>query len=250
MTQTRQPQLQTSRPTLRYPVDITLQIAIQGSNTLLEPSPQPAEETTDLLMEYRRVTRLMTLGTTILILMSTHIHCMVSLSVFAGPARILRRFSVFAEEPHKSNITTTEPCNPVFKEAQPRPFKQSVSLVLASLIRIYMQFTCCIKCSFTVNYCNKASNRIVSKTKGFSVFFWIILSHEVSRYFPIHTRTSTYLNFENLLYIRGTPTNIPLSLVENLMSRGRRNKSWIVSSRLHTAIFQNIRKNRAPYRAN
>ena len=41
---------------------------------LLEPSPQPAEETTDLSTEYRRVTRLMTLGTTILILMSTHIH--------------------------------------------------------------------------------------------------------------------------------------------------------------------------------
>ena len=46
---------------------------------------------------------------------------MVSLSVFAGPARILRRFSVFAEEPRKSIITATEPCNQVFKEAQPRP---------------------------------------------------------------------------------------------------------------------------------
>ena len=46
---------------------------------------------------------------------------MVSLSVFSGPARILRRFSVFTEEPCKSNITTTEPCNPVFKEVQPRP---------------------------------------------------------------------------------------------------------------------------------
>ena len=39
-----------------------------------EPSLQPVEETTDLLMEYQQVTRLMTLGTTILILMSTHIH--------------------------------------------------------------------------------------------------------------------------------------------------------------------------------
>ena len=45
----------------------------------------------------------------------------VSLSLFAGPERILRRFSVFAEEPCKSTITITEPCNPVFKEAQPRP---------------------------------------------------------------------------------------------------------------------------------
>ena len=47
--------------------------------------------------------------------------CMVSLSLFAGPERILRRFSVFAEEPCKSTTTITEPCNPVFKEAQPRP---------------------------------------------------------------------------------------------------------------------------------
>ena len=42
-------------------------------------------------------------------------------SLFAGPERILRRFSVFAEEPRKSNITDIEPCSPVFKEAQPRP---------------------------------------------------------------------------------------------------------------------------------
>ena len=34
------------------------------------------------------------------------------------------------------------------------------------------------------------------------------------------------------------------------MSRGRRNKFWIVSSRLRTAIFQNIRENRTLYNAN
>ena len=55
--------------------------------------------------------------------------CTVSLSLFAGPERILRRFSVFAEEPHKSIITAIEPCSPVFKEAQPRPSKQSISLI-------------------------------------------------------------------------------------------------------------------------
>ena len=48
LTQTRQPQLLTTRPTLRYPVGITLQITIQRSNTLPEPSPQPVEENTDL----------------------------------------------------------------------------------------------------------------------------------------------------------------------------------------------------------
>ena len=51
---------------------------------------------------------------------------MVSLSLFAGPERILRRFYVFAEEPCKSTITTSEPCSPVFKEAQPRPSKQAI----------------------------------------------------------------------------------------------------------------------------
>ena len=71
--QNRQPQLQMRRPTLRYPVEITLQIVIQRSNTLPELSPQPVEESTDLLTEYRQVTRLMTLGTTILILMSATI---------------------------------------------------------------------------------------------------------------------------------------------------------------------------------
>ena len=55
---------------------------------------------------------------------------MVSLSLFAGPGRILRRFSIFTEEPRKSSITTTEPCNPVFKEAQPRPSKQLFSLAI------------------------------------------------------------------------------------------------------------------------
>ena len=55
------PQLQTRRPTLRYPVAITLQIASQRSNALLGPSSQPVEQSMDLLMEYRWGTRLMTL---------------------------------------------------------------------------------------------------------------------------------------------------------------------------------------------
>ena len=42
-------------------------------------------------------------------------------SLFADPERIMRRFYVFAEDPCKSTITTSEPCSPVFKEAQPRP---------------------------------------------------------------------------------------------------------------------------------
>ena len=54
-------------PSRRY-----LQIVTQRSNTLLEQSPQPVEESTDSLMEYRQVMRLMTLGIMILTLMSTH----------------------------------------------------------------------------------------------------------------------------------------------------------------------------------
>ena len=72
LTQNRLPQLRMRRLTLRYQVAITLQIAIQRSHTLPELSLQPVEENTDLLTEYRRDTRLMTLGTMILILMSTH----------------------------------------------------------------------------------------------------------------------------------------------------------------------------------
>ena len=49
--------------------------------------------------------------------------CTVPLSIFADPERILRRLYVFAEEPCKSTTTTSEPCSPVFKEAQPRPSK-------------------------------------------------------------------------------------------------------------------------------
>ena len=60
---------------------------------------------------------------------SIKLNCTVPLSLFADPERILRRFYVFAEEPCKSTITTNEPCSPVFKEAQPRPSKQSISLI-------------------------------------------------------------------------------------------------------------------------
>ena len=53
--------------------------------------------------------------------------CTVPLSIFADPERILRRLYVFAEEPCKSTTTTSEPCSPVFKEAQPRP-SESITL--------------------------------------------------------------------------------------------------------------------------
>ena len=104
LTQNRQPQLWMRRPTLRYPVEITLQIAIQRSNTLPELSPQPVEESTDLLTEYRQVTRLMTLGTMILILMSvttcTHTHNIVPLLALCTWNNCLHRGH---EQPRRQN---------------------------------------------------------------------------------------------------------------------------------------------------
>ena len=102
----------------------------------------------------------------------------------------------------------------------------------------------------TVIHCNKASNGMVSKTKGFSVFFWITLSHEVSRPFPTHT--STYANFENLLYIRCTLADIPLHWwrIRCPMEGEEQNPGSSVADCIHTAIFQNICGIRVPYHAN
>ena len=90
------------------------------------------------------------------------------------------------------------------------------------------------------------------KTRGISVF-WIPLSPEVSRLSPY---THAHINIRKLqepsvysLYTGGyTP-----SLVENLMSHGRRgkvNSGSSVADCIHTAIFQNIRENREPCNAN
>ena len=65
------------------------------------------------------------------------------------------------------------------------------------------------------------------QTKGFSVFFWIILSHEVSRLFPTRTHTSTYAKFKNLLYIRCTLADILLQCLFDLIFYNRTN-CWIV----------------------
>ena len=51
--------------------------------------------------------------------------CPVPLSLFVDPERILRRLYVFAEKPCKSTNATSEPCSPVFKEAQPRSSEHS-----------------------------------------------------------------------------------------------------------------------------
>ena len=127
-------------------------------------------------------------------LLDDPILCTVSLSVFAGPERILRRFYVFVEEPRKSTITTSEPCSPVFKEAQPRPSGQSISLI--SRIGIFMNLIIVhnVFLLLVIYCCNKASNRIVTKSKELVFYSWKPLSPEASRFSPYthaqpHTRT-------------------------------------------------------------
>ena len=63
---------------------------------------------------------------------------MVSLSLFAGLKRILRRFSIFAEEPHKSIITAIEPCNPVLRRfSQDPPSESNLSFHAAHLYKMF-----------------------------------------------------------------------------------------------------------------
>ena len=89
--------------------------------------------------------------------------CTVSLSLFADPEQILRRFYIFAEEPRKSIITAIEPCSPVFKEAQPRPSNQS-----------------------------EQGNRAIHSVKFKSL---IVVPPKVSRHFP---HTHTHINIREL----------------------------------------------------
>ena len=98
----------------------------------------------------------------------------------------------------------------------------------------------------------KAIQPDCDKVKGISV---LLLETPLTRskyIFPIHTRTMMYANFKNLLHIRDVPTGSPNhqqnnpSLVENLMSRGRRDNFWIVSSRLrpYSDFSKHSRKSR------
>ena len=70
--------------------------------------------------------------------------CMVSLSLFADPEGILRRFYVFAEEPCKSTIATSEPCSQIFKEAQPRPSEHSnYNILQTNILNFYLHVFYC-----------------------------------------------------------------------------------------------------------
>ena len=177
--------------------------------------------------------------------------CTVSLSLFADPERVFRRFSVFAEEPRKSTITAIEPCSPVFKDAQPRPSKQNTqsnshSVEFESLIVVHNVFL-----MLDIYHCNKASNWIVPKQKE-----WVSSGYpshqkwvDISPYTHAHHHMRTSRTFCIFAVPRGGYTP---SLVENLMSRGRRrtNSGSSVADCVHTVSFQNIRENRVPCNTN
>ena len=82
-----------------------------GLDCLEEWPPKLAKKAVALLLEFHHIFSLEPneIGCTdatkhVTELMKDEPFYMVSLSVFAGPERILRRFSVFTEEPHKSTI--------------------------------------------------------------------------------------------------------------------------------------------------
>ena len=127
--------------------------------------------------------------------------CTVPLSLFADLECILRRLYVFAEEPCKSTTTTSEPCSPVFKEAQPRPSGALKLEYHTNNLNLYMYVF-----GLFIIYCNKSIQPDCDKIKGFSV---LLLETPLTRseyIFPIHTRTTSYANFKNLLHIRGNQT--------------------------------------------
>ena len=123
--------------------------------------------------------------------------CMVPLSLFADPERILRRLYVFAEEPCKSTTTTSEPCSPVFKEVQPRPSEHSKLEYHTNNLNLYLH----VFGLLIIYCCNKASNRIVTKSKELVFYSWKPLSPEASTFSPYthaqhRTRTSrTFYTF-------------------------------------------------------
>ena len=136
------------------------------------------------------------------------------------------------------------------REASKQPTSVNQSISLISQICICMCFLL-----LAIYCCNKASNRIVPKQKDLVSSSGYPLSPEVSRLSP-YTQAQQHMRTSRTFYIFAvhrpdTPPKITLSLVENLMSRGRRrNKFWIVSSRLRPySNFQNIRENRTPYHA-
>ena len=145
LTQNRLPQLPMRRCMLRNPVGIMLQIAIQRRHTLPELSFQPLEETTDLLIEYRQVTRLMTLGITILLLMSgnmlIHTHNIVPLLTLHTWSNRPNRGP---EQPHRqnNNINVRSGNAPYPRPWDNQPYRRCTRSQQAVRARAYHKLQC------------------------------------------------------------------------------------------------------------
>ena len=145
LTLNRLPGLQMRRRMLRYPVSITLQITIQRSHTLPKLSSQPVEETTDLLIEYRRVRKLMILGITILLLMSqnahTHTHNIVPLLTLCTWSN---RPNIGREQPHRqnNNINVRSGNAPYPRPWEGQPYRRHTRSQQALCARAYCKWQC------------------------------------------------------------------------------------------------------------
>ena len=79
------------------------------------------------------------------------------------------------------------------------------------------------------------------------MFFWITLSHKVSRHFPIHQHTQTLRTF----YIYTVHRQIPFHWWRiQCPVEGGTNPGSSVADCVQTVIFQNIRGIRTPYHVN
>ena len=95
--------------------------------------------------------------------------------------------------------------------------------------------------------CNKASNRIVTRSKELVFYSWIPLSPEVSRLSPYthtqqHTQTSgTYYIFAVHRYTY--KVTLHWWRIQCPVEGGEINSGLSVADCVHTVIFQNIHKN-------
>ena len=103
-----------------------------------------------------------------------------------------------------------------------------------------------------IHCCNKASNRIVTRSKELVFYSWKPLSPEVSRLSPythVQQHTQTPRSFY-IFAVHQPPINNPLIGGESDVPWKQENSGLSVADCGHTAIFQNIRENHVPSTVN
>ena len=104
--------------------------------------------------------------------------------------------------------------------------------------------------------CNKASNRIVTRSKDLVFYSWITLSPEVSRLSP-YTHVQQHMRTSRTFYIFTVPptgyiykNTLHWWRIRCPVEGGVIKSGSSVADCIHTAIFQNIRKNHVTSNAN